>query len=68
MKPFPCAKYYDLDNVTTTTALWTRFCDSPLLNATCNEYFALNNVTEIQGIPGVASGVLLGELTTIAQL
>ncbi|XP_066480133.1 solute carrier family 12 member 7 isoform X4 [Tiliqua scincoides] len=62
MQTFPCAKYYDVDNVTTTTALWTHFCDSPLLNATCNEYFALNNVTEIQGIPGVASGVLLDNL------
>lgn len=68
MTPFPCAKYYEVDNITKTTELWTRFCDSPLLNATCDEYFTLNNVTEIQGIPGVASGVLIGELTTIARL
>ncbi|KAJ6661405.1 hypothetical protein lerEdw1_015034, partial [Lerista edwardsae] len=62
MKPFACAKYYEVDNITKTTELWTRFCDSPLLNATCNEYFTLNNVTEIQGIPGVASGVLIDNL------
>uniref|UniRef100_A0A8K9US58 Solute carrier family 12 member 7b n=1 Tax=Oncorhynchus mykiss TaxID=8022 RepID=A0A8K9US58_ONCMY len=38
--------------------LWSLFCDSPDLNATCNEYFTLNNVTVIQGIPGLTSGVI----------
>ena len=38
------------------------FCDSPLLNATCDSYFAANNVSQIQGIPGVTSGILAGWL------
>lgn len=43
------------------TALWGLFCNSSSLSASCDEYFVQNNVTEIQGIPGVASGVLLGK-------
>ncbi|XP_078740865.1 solute carrier family 12 member 5-like [Lampetra fluviatilis] len=42
-----------------TTRLWRSFCDSEFLNATCSEYFTLNNVTELQGIPGVASGIII---------
>uniref|UniRef100_A0A8D0H1M2 Amino acid permease/ SLC12A domain-containing protein n=1 Tax=Sphenodon punctatus TaxID=8508 RepID=A0A8D0H1M2_SPHPU len=57
-----CAKYSEENNKTVTTKLWRLFCDSALLNATCDEYFSLNNVTEIQGIPGVASGVLIDNL------
>ncbi|XP_061569742.1 solute carrier family 12 member 7 isoform X3 [Cololabis saira] len=38
--------------------LWPVFCDGPSLNATCDEYFSNNNVTEIQGIPGLTSGVI----------
>lgn len=56
-----CAKFLAAANSTTPTALWSLFCNSSVANATCDEYFAQNNVTEIQGIPGVASGVLLGE-------
>uniref|UniRef100_A0A3B1JY62 Solute carrier family 12 member 6 n=1 Tax=Astyanax mexicanus TaxID=7994 RepID=A0A3B1JY62_ASTMX len=41
-----------------TTSLWTRFCNSSELNAVCDEYFTHNNVTQIQGIPGLASGVI----------
>ncbi|KAF6723996.1 Solute carrier family 12 member 5 [Oryzias melastigma] len=41
-----------------TTALWKLFCDGPELNATCNEYFSNNNVTLVQGIPGLTSGVI----------
>ncbi|KAI4893243.1 hypothetical protein NFI96_024940 [Prochilodus magdalenae] len=40
------------------TVLWKRFCNSSELNAVCDEYFAHNNVTEIKGIPGLASGVI----------
>ena len=47
-------------NGTVTTQLWRMFCDSSLLNATCDKYFTDNNVTEIQGIPGVTSGILAG--------
>ncbi|XP_030635305.1 solute carrier family 12 member 6 [Chanos chanos] len=41
-----------------TTLLWKRFCNSSELNASCDEYFTHNNVTEIAGIPGLASGVI----------
>ncbi|XP_062836897.1 solute carrier family 12 member 7 isoform X2 [Anolis carolinensis] len=61
-----CAKYVIENNVTETTLLWKKFCsDDPSLNATCDEYFRLNNVTEIQGIPGVASGVLFDNLWSV---
>ncbi|XP_018090658.1 solute carrier family 12 member 5 [Xenopus laevis] len=53
-----CAKFIDNGNETITTQLWALFCSSPLLNATCDTYFAQNNVTEVQGIPGVASGLI----------
>ncbi|KAI1891027.1 hypothetical protein AGOR_G00159630 [Albula goreensis] len=53
-----CAKVVERDNGTVTTKLWRLFCDSEFLNATCDEYFVNNNVTSIQGIPGVTSGVL----------
>uniref|UniRef100_A0A3B4BKE6 Uncharacterized protein n=1 Tax=Periophthalmus magnuspinnatus TaxID=409849 RepID=A0A3B4BKE6_9GOBI len=53
-----CAKVIEIDNETITTKLWLSFCDSDALNATCDEYFTNNNVTEIQGIPGVTSGIL----------
>ncbi|XP_036871324.2 solute carrier family 12 member 7 isoform X3 [Manis javanica] len=57
-----CAKVHNTGNGTVTTTLWVLFCNSSLPGATCDEYFAQNNVTEIQGIPGVASGVLLDNL------
>lgn len=57
-----CAKFIESNNETKTTTLWRLFCDSALLNATCDDYFSLNNVTEIQGIPGIMSGVLTGKL------
>ncbi|XP_052398912.1 solute carrier family 12 member 7 isoform X4 [Carassius gibelio] len=53
-----CMKTEIIDNVTVTTQLWSLFCEGPELNASCNEYFILNNVTEIQGIPGLTSGVI----------
>uniref|UniRef100_A0A665TAJ6 Solute carrier family 12 member 5b n=1 Tax=Echeneis naucrates TaxID=173247 RepID=A0A665TAJ6_ECHNA len=57
-----CAKVIEIDNETVTTKLWRSFCDSDSLNATCDEYFTNNNVTEIQGIPGVTSGILAENL------
>lgn len=60
-----CAKVHNTGNGTVTTTLWVLFCNSSLPGATCDEYFAQNNVTEIQGIPGVASGVLLGECPAV---
>lgn len=55
-----CAKTLETANGTVTTQMWRIFCDSPLLNATCDPYFAANNVTQIQGIPGITSGILTG--------
>ncbi|XP_074135272.1 solute carrier family 12 member 7 isoform X2 [Sminthopsis crassicaudata] len=53
-----CAKTQYINYETVTTPLWALFCNSSNLNATCDEYFSQNNVTEIQGIPGIASGVI----------
>ncbi|KAK1337682.1 hypothetical protein QTO34_002315 [Cnephaeus nilssonii] len=53
-----CAKLAWEGNETVTTQLWGLFCSSRFLNATCDEYFTQNNVTEIQGIPGAASGLI----------
>ncbi|XP_030195229.1 solute carrier family 12 member 5 isoform X3 [Gadus morhua] len=58
-----CAKTMESSNGTmVTTQLWNMFCDSPFLNATCDRYFSDNNVTRIQGIPGVTSGILADNL------
>ncbi|XP_035876191.1 solute carrier family 12 member 7 isoform X2 [Phyllostomus discolor] len=57
-----CAKVHSTNNGTGTTMLWGLFCNGSSPSATCDEYFAQNNLTEIQGIPGVASGVLLDNL------
>ncbi|XP_067856859.1 solute carrier family 12 member 7-like isoform X6 [Heptranchias perlo] len=57
-----CAKVVIEGNETVTTRLWQFFCDGPSLNATCNKYFDLNNVTQIQGIPGVASKVIIDNI------
>ncbi|XP_061121452.1 solute carrier family 12 member 7 isoform X6 [Syngnathus typhle] len=51
-----CLKEDTIGNLTTTTQLYKLFCNGP--NATCNEYFLNNNVTQIQGIPGLISGVI----------
>ncbi|XP_053704383.1 solute carrier family 12 member 5b isoform X2 [Synchiropus splendidus] len=57
-----CAKVIEIDNETIPTKLWRSFCDSDSLNATCDDYFVNNNVTEVQGIPGVTSGILAENL------
>uniref|UniRef100_A0AAR2KL05 Solute carrier family 12 member 6 n=1 Tax=Pygocentrus nattereri TaxID=42514 RepID=A0AAR2KL05_PYGNA len=49
---------YTEASINKTTVLWMRFCNSSELNAVCDDYFAHNNVTEIKGIPGLASGVI----------
>ncbi|XP_042320323.1 LOW QUALITY PROTEIN: solute carrier family 12 member 7 [Sceloporus undulatus] len=59
---YPCAKYTIVDNVTQATCYGENLLCDASLNAKCDEYFRLNNVTEIQGIPGVASGVLFDNL------
>uniref|UniRef100_A0A8C2ITN9 Solute carrier family 12 member 5b n=1 Tax=Cyprinus carpio TaxID=7962 RepID=A0A8C2ITN9_CYPCA len=57
-----CAKTIERGNATLTTKLWRAFCDSEFLNATCDEYFTSNNVSQIQGIPGITSGILAENL------
>ncbi|XP_022603809.1 solute carrier family 12 member 7-like isoform X2 [Seriola dumerili] len=57
-----CAKMEEVKNLTVTTELWPLFCDSKHSNATCDEYFSLNNLTEIQAIPGLRSGVIKDNL------
>lgn len=41
-----------------TTDLWKLFCHGSELNASCDEYFSNNNFSEIDGIPGLASGII----------
>ncbi|XP_071347801.1 solute carrier family 12 member 7-like isoform X2 [Trachinotus anak] len=57
-----CAKTEVVKNLTVTTELWPLFCDSKYPNATCDEYFTLNNLTEIKAIPGLLSGVIKDNL------
>uniref|UniRef100_A0A8C9X3H5 Solute carrier family 12 member 6 n=1 Tax=Sander lucioperca TaxID=283035 RepID=A0A8C9X3H5_SANLU len=55
-----CAKTILLatDLVEKTTYLWKQFCQGPEINATCDQYFLSNNFSEIEGIPGLASGII----------
>ncbi|XP_077598438.1 solute carrier family 12 member 6 isoform X2 [Stigmatopora nigra] len=41
-----------------TTYLWSRFCQSADLNASCDDYFASHDLSRIRGIPGLASGII----------
>uniref|UniRef100_A0A8C4ZWA0 Solute carrier family 12 member 6 n=1 Tax=Gadus morhua TaxID=8049 RepID=A0A8C4ZWA0_GADMO len=45
-----------------TTAIWKHFCDSSELNATCDDFFTHSKFTTIQGIPGLASGIITENL------
>lgn len=58
-----CAKTRTVENVTMSTDLWDVFCQGQYPNATCDSYFLLNDVAEIQAIPGLLSGVIKGERT-----
>uniref|UniRef100_A0A671NRQ8 Solute carrier family 12 member 7-like n=1 Tax=Sinocyclocheilus anshuiensis TaxID=1608454 RepID=A0A671NRQ8_9TELE len=53
-----CLKTELINNVTTPTQLWKLFCEGGIENATCDEYFTNNNLTEIQAVPGLLSGVI----------
>ncbi|XP_073514060.1 solute carrier family 12 member 4 [Phyllobates terribilis] len=58
-----CAKTVNVDNMTVATKLSELFCDSTnLSSSSCDEYFLHNNVSEISGIPGAASGILSDNL------
>ncbi|KAK1889894.1 Solute carrier family 12 member 6 [Dissostichus eleginoides] len=41
-----------------TTQLWKQFCKGTEINSSCDEYFLSNNFSQIEGIPGLASGVI----------
>lgn len=58
-----CAKTVLEGNVTVPSQLWHRFCvRDNVSSAQCDEYFLQNNVTEIQGIPGLGSGIIRGSV------
>nr|XP_033506752.1 solute carrier family 12 member 7-like isoform X3 [Epinephelus lanceolatus] len=57
-----CAKTEVVKNKTVITELWSLFCNSKYPNATCDEYFNLNNLTELRAIPGLLSGVIKDNL------
>lgn len=58
-----CSKTKEVNNMTIPSKLWGFFCNSSqFFNATCDEYFVHNNVTSIQGIPGLASGIITENL------
>uniref|UniRef100_A0A672IMM6 Solute carrier family 12 member 4-like n=1 Tax=Salarias fasciatus TaxID=181472 RepID=A0A672IMM6_SALFA len=54
-----CAKTVVNGNITEPSQLWERFCvPGNMSSAQCDDYFIQNNVTEIQGIPGLSSGII----------
>ncbi|XP_056135208.1 solute carrier family 12 member 4 isoform X2 [Lampris incognitus] len=54
-----CAKTVVEGNKTVPSQLWSNFCTpGNMSSAQCDDYFSQNNVTEIQGIPGLASGII----------
>ncbi|XP_067220269.1 solute carrier family 12 member 7 isoform X2 [Chanodichthys erythropterus] len=54
-----CLKTEVIDNVTHPTELWKLFCKGDFyVNASCDEYFTNNNLTEIEAVPGLLSGVI----------
>ncbi|XP_063801328.1 solute carrier family 12 member 4 isoform X1 [Pseudophryne corroboree] len=58
-----CAKTTTIDNLTVATNLSLLFCGSSNFSSNlCDEYFLHNNVSEISGIPGAASGILRDNL------
>ncbi|KAG2462096.1 S12A6 protein, partial [Polypterus senegalus] len=59
-KWYVCNKTIQNNETITTTLLWREFCASDQLNATCSDYFTQNELTEIQGIPGLASSIIIG--------
>uniref|UniRef100_A0A8C6US20 Solute carrier family 12 member 4 n=1 Tax=Neogobius melanostomus TaxID=47308 RepID=A0A8C6US20_9GOBI len=54
-----CAKTVMQGNMTVPSQLWENFCTPGNLSSSqCDEYFLLNNVTKIQAIPGMSSGII----------
>uniref|UniRef100_A0A8C8G403 Solute carrier family 12 member 6 n=1 Tax=Oncorhynchus tshawytscha TaxID=74940 RepID=A0A8C8G403_ONCTS len=70
----PCAKTtlpkepprpVDTNLTLATTTLWLQFCEGPDLNASCDYYFNLSNISEIPGIPGLSSGVITENIWSV---
>ncbi|KAI3377701.1 hypothetical protein L3Q82_008857 [Scortum barcoo] len=54
-----CAKTVIKGNATVPSQLWDMFCvPGNMSSSQCDDYFIQNNVTEIQGIPGLGSGII----------
>eukprot|EP00064_Thunnus_orientalis_P002403 superscaffoldBa00000173_g2410 len=54
-----CAKTVIKGNITVPSQLWDTFClPGNMSGSQCDDYFIQNNVTEIQGIPGLSSGII----------
>ncbi|KAM4612103.1 solute carrier family 12 member 6 [Polymixia lowei] len=45
-----------------TTSLWVQFCDGPEFNSTCDDFFTHSKFSQIDGIPGLASGIITENL------
>lgn len=56
-----CSKTVVTGNLTVPSQLWERFCVPGNMSMQCDEYFLQNNLTEIQGIPGLGSGIIRGK-------
>lgn len=57
-----CSKTVLMGNMTVPSQLWDRFCvPGNMSSPQCDDYFLQNNLTEIQGIPGLGSGIIRGE-------
>lgn len=57
-----CSKTVVTGNLTAHSQLWERFCVPGNMSMQCDEYFLHNNLTEIQGIPGLGSGIIRGNI------
>lgn len=58
-----CSKTVVMGNTTVPSQLWDKFCIPGNMSSThCDDYFIQNNLTEIQGIPGLGSGIIRGKL------
>ncbi|KAJ8252538.1 hypothetical protein COCON_G00218500 [Conger conger] len=54
-----CEKTVVEGNTTVPSKLWENFCNARNMSGQeCDKFFMQNNVTEIQGIPGLASGII----------
>lgn len=59
-----CGKTIMEGNLTVPSQLWIKFCGAGNMSISqCDDYFSQNNVTEIQAIPGLSSGIIRGNLT-----